>query len=181
MSEVISAEQIKALAGKLFNRVWELIENTDRTEAEELEMIHSAHASRQLWQEVGGPQQRGEIRVVELHGDAQRRATAPAAELGGGCEIAVACAKRVVAMESYIGLVEVGVGLVPGAGGLAYIARRAAERAWTDGAQVPGEQLRTRFPAQTKVGQFVGAAKARTSSAPMPELPPVTRTRRAVS
>jgi 3-hydroxyacyl-CoA dehydrogenase len=30
-------------------------------------------------------------------------------------------------MESYIGLVEVGVGLVPGAGGLAYIARRAAE------------------------------------------------------
>ena len=32
-------------------------------------------------------------------------------------------------MESYIGLVEVGVGLVPGAGGLAYIARRAAENA----------------------------------------------------
>jgi 3-hydroxyacyl-CoA dehydrogenase len=30
-------------------------------------------------------------------------------------------------MESYIGLVEVGVGLVPGAGGLTYIARRAAE------------------------------------------------------
>jgi hypothetical protein len=57
MSEAISAEQTKALAGKLFNRVWELIENTDRTEAEELEMIHSAHASRQLWQEVGGPQQ----------------------------------------------------------------------------------------------------------------------------
>jgi 3-hydroxyacyl-CoA dehydrogenase len=47
--------------------------------------------------------------------------------LGGGCEIAVHSAKRVVAMESYIGLVEVGVGLVPGAGGLAYIARRAAE------------------------------------------------------
>jgi len=47
--------------------------------------------------------------------------------LGGGCEIAVHCARRVVAMESYIGLVEVGVGLVPGAGGLAYIARRAAE------------------------------------------------------
>jgi 3-hydroxyacyl-CoA dehydrogenase len=47
--------------------------------------------------------------------------------LGGGCEIAVHSARRVVAMESYIGLVEVGVGLVPGAGGLAYIARRAAE------------------------------------------------------
>jgi 3-hydroxyacyl-CoA dehydrogenase len=49
--------------------------------------------------------------------------------LGGGCEMAVYSAKRVAAMESYIGLVEVGVGLVPGAGGLAYIARRAAESA----------------------------------------------------
>ncbi|MFM8609326.1 MAG: 3-hydroxyacyl-CoA dehydrogenase/enoyl-CoA hydratase family protein [Burkholderiaceae bacterium] len=47
--------------------------------------------------------------------------------LGGGCELAVHCARRVAHMESYIGLVEVGVGLVPGAGGLAYIARRAAE------------------------------------------------------
>ncbi|WP_295857537.1 3-hydroxyacyl-CoA dehydrogenase/enoyl-CoA hydratase family protein [uncultured Xylophilus sp.] len=49
--------------------------------------------------------------------------------LGGGCELAVHCARRVAAMESYIGLVEVGVGLVPGAGGLTYIARRAAENA----------------------------------------------------
>jgi 3-hydroxyacyl-CoA dehydrogenase len=47
--------------------------------------------------------------------------------LGGGCEMAVHTARRVVAMESYIGLVEVGVGLVPGAGGLTYIARRAYE------------------------------------------------------
>ena len=51
--------------------------------------------------------------------------------LGGGCELAAYSAKRVVAMESYIGLVEVGVGLVPGAGGLTYIARRAAENAAT--------------------------------------------------
>ena len=51
--------------------------------------------------------------------------------LGGGCEMAVYSAKRVAAMESYMGLVEVGVGLVPGAGGLAYIARRAAEAAAT--------------------------------------------------
>ena len=51
--------------------------------------------------------------------------------LGGGCEMAVYSAKRVVAMESYMGLVEVGVGLVPGGGGLTYIARRAAENART--------------------------------------------------
>jgi 3-hydroxyacyl-CoA dehydrogenase len=49
--------------------------------------------------------------------------------LGGGCEIAVHCAKRVAHLETYVGLVEVGVGLVPGAGGLTYIARRAAENA----------------------------------------------------
>ena len=49
--------------------------------------------------------------------------------LGGGCELAVHCARRVAGMEAYMGLVEVGVGLVPGGGGLAYIARRAAEMA----------------------------------------------------
>jgi len=57
--------------------------------------------------------------------------------LGGGCEIAVACAKRVAAMETYVGLVEVGVGLLPGGGGLTYIARRGAENA-TSG---PGSDL----------------------------------------
>ncbi len=49
--------------------------------------------------------------------------------LGGGNEIAIHCAKRVAAMESYMGFVEVGVGLVPAGGGLAYVARRAAEMA----------------------------------------------------
>ncbi|MEO5733992.1 MAG: 3-hydroxyacyl-CoA dehydrogenase/enoyl-CoA hydratase family protein [Rubrivivax sp.] len=54
--------------------------------------------------------------------------------LGGGCEIAVHCARRVAAMETYVGLVEVGVGLIPGGGGLAYIARKAAEAASANGA-----------------------------------------------
>ncbi|MBQ0931866.1 3-hydroxyacyl-CoA dehydrogenase/enoyl-CoA hydratase family protein [Ideonella alba] len=49
--------------------------------------------------------------------------------LGGGCEIGLACDQRVAHMETYVGLVEVGVGLLPGGGGLTYIARRAAERA----------------------------------------------------
>jgi 3-hydroxyacyl-CoA dehydrogenase len=47
--------------------------------------------------------------------------------LGGGCELALSCARRVVHVESYMGLVETGVGLIPGAGGLLYGARRAAE------------------------------------------------------
>ena len=49
--------------------------------------------------------------------------------LGGGCELAAYSSRRVAAMESYMGLVEVGVGLIPAGGGLAYIARRAAEMA----------------------------------------------------
>ncbi len=47
--------------------------------------------------------------------------------LGGGCEIAMYCARRVASLETYMGLVEVGVGLLPGGGGLTYGARHAAE------------------------------------------------------
>jgi 3-hydroxyacyl-CoA dehydrogenase len=46
--------------------------------------------------------------------------------LGGGCELMLHAAKRVASMESYIGLVEVGVGLVPSGGGLKEAAARAA-------------------------------------------------------
>ncbi|MCX7167662.1 MAG: 3-hydroxyacyl-CoA dehydrogenase NAD-binding domain-containing protein [Rhodocyclales bacterium] len=46
--------------------------------------------------------------------------------LGGGCELALHTAKRVASIESYIGLVEVGVGLIPAGGGLKEAALRAA-------------------------------------------------------
>jgi 3-hydroxyacyl-CoA dehydrogenase len=49
--------------------------------------------------------------------------------LGGGLEMALYASRRVVALESYMGLVEVGIGLLPAGGGLAYGARRAAEEA----------------------------------------------------
>jgi 3-hydroxyacyl-CoA dehydrogenase len=45
--------------------------------------------------------------------------------LGGGCELALHCARRVAHLETYVGLVEVGVGLIPGAGGLKEGAIRA--------------------------------------------------------
>src|SRR5205085_9915479 len=46
--------------------------------------------------------------------------------LGGGCEMALHSSRRVASIESYIGLVEVGVGLVPAGGGLKEAALRAA-------------------------------------------------------
>ncbi|MBV8209169.1 MAG: 3-hydroxyacyl-CoA dehydrogenase/enoyl-CoA hydratase family protein [Burkholderiaceae bacterium] len=54
--------------------------------------------------------------------------------LGGGCELLLHCARRVAALESYIGLVEVGVGLIPGAGGLKEGALRAGNAARAAGA-----------------------------------------------
>jgi 3-hydroxyacyl-CoA dehydrogenase len=49
--------------------------------------------------------------------------------LGGGCELALHASRRVAALESYIGLVEVGVGLIPAGGGLKEAAARAAKEA----------------------------------------------------
>jgi 3-hydroxyacyl-CoA dehydrogenase len=49
--------------------------------------------------------------------------------LGGGCEMLLHAAKRVASIESYIGLVEVGVGLIPSGGGLKEAAVRAAANA----------------------------------------------------
>ena len=49
--------------------------------------------------------------------------------LGGGCEMALHASKRVASIESYIGLVEVGVGLIPAGGGLKEAAMRASNDA----------------------------------------------------
>ncbi|MFO1257323.1 MAG: 3-hydroxyacyl-CoA dehydrogenase/enoyl-CoA hydratase family protein [Gammaproteobacteria bacterium] len=46
--------------------------------------------------------------------------------LGGGAELAMHCARRVAALETYMGLVEVGVGILPAGGGTKELAYRAA-------------------------------------------------------
>jgi DNA-binding transcriptional MerR regulator len=46
----------RRLAADLFNHTWELLETPSRTSAQDDEMIHSAHASRFHWGEVGTPQ-----------------------------------------------------------------------------------------------------------------------------
>ncbi|WP_367606553.1 3-hydroxyacyl-CoA dehydrogenase/enoyl-CoA hydratase family protein [Legionella sp. W05-934-2] len=47
--------------------------------------------------------------------------------LGGGCELLLHCASVVAAFESYIGLVELGVGVIPAGGGCKEFALRASE------------------------------------------------------
>jgi 3-hydroxyacyl-CoA dehydrogenase len=49
--------------------------------------------------------------------------------LGGGCEFIMHSARAVASLESYIGLVEAGVGLLPAGGGCKELALRAAEEA----------------------------------------------------
>jgi 3-hydroxyacyl-CoA dehydrogenase len=48
--------------------------------------------------------------------------------LGGGCEYSMHSARVVAAAETYIGLVEVGVGLIPGGGGTKEFTLRAADK-----------------------------------------------------
>jgi 3-hydroxyacyl-CoA dehydrogenase len=49
--------------------------------------------------------------------------------LGGGCEMAIACPNPVADSETYIGLVELGVGLIPAGTGTMRMAEQAAKRA----------------------------------------------------
>ena len=47
--------------------------------------------------------------------------------LGGGCEFQMHAARTVFGLESYVGLVEAGVGLLPAGGGLKELAMRASD------------------------------------------------------
>ena len=64
---------------------------------------------------------------------------------GGGCETIMHCDATLAAAESYIGLVEVGVGLIPGGGGTKEFALRASDRFFEGDVQIPTliEQFKT--------------------------------------
>ncbi len=65
--------------------------------------------------------------------------------LGGGCEMVLHADRAVAAAETYIGLVEVGVGLLPGGGGTKEMAVRAAEAAEASPGVDQFEVLRANF------------------------------------
>ena len=64
---------------------------------------------------------------------------------GGGCELAMHCDGVVAAAESYIGLVEVGSGLIPGGGGTKEFALRASDSFFKGDVMIPTliERFRT--------------------------------------
>lgn len=64
---------------------------------------------------------------------------------GGGAEVAMHCGHRVMGLESYIGLVEAGVGLIPAGGGCKEFARRASEAAKRRPQNDPWEDIQKAF------------------------------------
>ncbi len=56
---------------------------------------------------------------------------------GGGCETIMHCDAALCAAESYIGLVEVGVGLIPGGGGTKEFAVRASDKFFEGDVMIP--------------------------------------------
>jgi len=76
--------------------------------------------------------------------------------LGGGMEMIGGCNIRVAAAESYIGLVEVGVGLIPGAGGNLRLLSNLSKKIKTN---MPGS-----MPVVQKAFETIGFAKVATSA-----------------
>ena len=83
--------------------------------------------------------------------------------LGGGCEVSLHAAKIQAAAEAYIGLVETGVGLIPGGGGTKEMLIRANEHA------AGGEDLDL-FHALKPVFEGIAMAKVGTSAEECREL-----------
>ncbi len=76
--------------------------------------------------------------------------------LGGGCEVSLAGARIQAAAETYIGLVEVGAGLIPAGGGCVRLYQRFLERL-SDGVDL--------YPALRAAFETIGMAKVGTGAA----------------
>ena len=75
--------------------------------------------------------------------------------LGGGCEILLHCAAVQAHAETYMGLVEVGVGVIPGWGGCKEMTTR-----WATNPQRPGGPM----PGVAKVFETISMAQVSTSA-----------------
>ncbi len=76
--------------------------------------------------------------------------------LGGGCEVTLAANRVCAAAETYIGLVEVGAGVIPAGGGCKELIRRIDE-------SVPEDAAVDLFPLVRRIFETVGMAKVATS------------------
>src|SRR5437763_14901404 len=84
--------------------------------------------------------------------------------LGGGCEVSLHAAARQPHAELYVGLVEVGVGLLPGGGGCKEMTLRAVDSAASIRPDGRGESVEM-MEAMKKAFETVAMAKVSTSAA----------------
>lgn len=77
--------------------------------------------------------------------------------LGGGCELTLAADRVCAAAETYIGLVEMGAGVIPAGGGCKELVKRAHE-------SIPEGAEADLFPLVQKVFETVGLAKVSSSA-----------------
>ncbi len=77
--------------------------------------------------------------------------------LGGGCEVTMAGSRIVAHAESYVGLVEVGIGVIPAGGGCKEMLRRVVAPAM----QTPNADV---LPFLQRVFETIGTAKVATSA-----------------
>jgi 3-hydroxyacyl-CoA dehydrogenase len=83
--------------------------------------------------------------------------------LGGGCEMAMAADRMVVAKECYMGLVEVGVGLIPGGGGTLNLLKRVLSG-------IPASAQVDRLPFVQRAFEAIALAKVATGAGEVFEL-----------
>ena len=77
--------------------------------------------------------------------------------LGGGCEVMMHCTTAIPFIETYSGLVEVGVGLIPAGGGCTELTRRLMERCF-------GDAKTDRYNAIVTAFQYIATAKMNMSA-----------------
>jgi hypothetical protein len=65
----VTREVHERLAKSHFNSTWDLLDKSNRTKEEEVSMIHSVHASRYHWGQIGAPLQfeRGEWQISRVY------------------------------------------------------------------------------------------------------------------
>ena len=114
------------------------------------------------WDEIGMSVRQFQNANMNLRYSSKPVVVAPQGmALGGGCEITIHGDRARAAGEAYIGLVEVGVGLIPGGGGVKEMVLRAVEDA------TPDEDL---FPRIRKVSETIAMARVSTSAIEAREL-----------
>ncbi len=114
------------------------------------------------WGEIEGMIEQGQKAMQALRAAPFPVVGAPSGmALGGGCEVLLHCTAVQAHAESYIGLVEVGVGLIPGWGGCTSMLRR-----WSEAPKMPRGPMRP----VAKAFEMISTAQVAKSAAEAKEM-----------